>query len=122
MAAGLHRILLLDDDALVRRAFSRSAAKHHIELTCASTVAEADEALARAPRRFDVVVCDFWLGPRRAATEWIRQLHRARMPVVVLTGDSGAAVDVLGLRVPVFRKPLSLEQLIDEMSSLGAVV
>ncbi len=107
------RILLLEDDALVRRVFRRSASRRtDLVLETVETAREVRERVA-SPPPIDLVVCDFALdGETGTSADLVRELHRARIAVVLLTGYPRDAIEELGLRVPVYTKPVTLDELL----------
>jgi len=112
------RILLLDDDPLVRRAFVRSAGQREdAEVRTVATQEEARVLLESEPP-FDLVVCDFWLDDETTSGELVRELYRQRTPVVVMSGDASGVIRSIGLVVPVFAKPVTLSEVLAEVSRM----
>jgi len=96
-------VLFLDDDACMRRTLVRYAATRGVEILAVATAAELRAQLAWRTS-VDAVVCDFNLGDDETSAAVVRSLQAKGVPVVVLTGDVRAAVDELGLSVPVVAK------------------
>lgn len=108
------RILVLDDDPLVRRAMVRAAgARKDVTLEAVGTPDEVRERLASAELPFDLVVCDYRLkidGHRTTSAPLVRELAARSVPVLVMTGDLDGAADVAD--VPSVEKPLVLDDLV----------
>lgn len=109
-----HRLLILDDDALLRRVWERAAVtRPDVLLTIVATAPHARAALQGDPNRFDLVVCDFRLGPGETSLELVRELHAAGAPVIVVSGDvRDARAAVSGLGVRVVAKPIGIDGLL----------
>ncbi len=111
-----HRILLLEDDALLRGAFLAAASdRTDVVLEAVETAREVRERVERSPP-IDLVVCDYRLrtgGGSETSADLVRDLHRARLAVALLTGYPKAAIESLGLRVPVYTKPVTLDELLE---------
>jgi CheY-like chemotaxis protein len=110
------RVLLVDDDARVRKTLTRVLVRRGFTVTEADSVASAQRALAAA--RHDVVVTDLGLGDGTGieVMACARRLDAAT-PVVVLSGS----LEPLDLRsgAPTSRlnKPTSSAELIDAVIS-----
>jgi len=106
------RILVLDDDPMIRRVLERVAGQRD-DLTLV-TVATPDEVLAHlAEHELDLVVCDYQLRVgRRAITcaPLIAELRERGINAAVMTGDARAIRHDLG--VPILEKPLQLADLL----------
>jgi len=104
------RVLLLDDEALVRRAFARSLRSHEVIET--STVQEAMEQIGKQP--FDALLLDVHLygGTSAELIDWLAE-HRAELLVrtVLLTGATLPGDLVLPQGVRVVGKPLGVQDL-----------
>lgn len=111
-----HRILLLEDDARLRRALLEGAAhRTDVVLEAVETDREVRERVERNPP-IDLVVCDYKLrtgGGSETSADLVRELHRARRAVALLTGYPKAAIESLGLHVPVYTKPVTLDELLE---------
>lgn len=89
----MRSVLIVEDDAMVRRLLARHFAKSGATILEA---ADADEAVAmftEPDARFDVVITDVHLPGRTGldlATEL--RLHRADQPIVFVTGDVDEAL------------------------------
>ncbi len=107
------RILVIDDDPMVRRSLRRSLADH--EVTLAS---DGERGLdACTSEGYDLVLCDVMM-PGISGTEFLTQLAKdkpsqaERVVLItggVFTGEERLRVDALGARV--LQKPLTPEQL-----------
>lgn len=111
-AALLHRILIIDDDPLVRRAMRRVLSKSFdIDETDS-----AEAAIARLDRgeRFDVVLCDVMLGDGLCGRAFYEQTL-ARDPAlasgVILTSGDAGSVDAIAAADRRLHKPFSNEDL-----------
>ena len=114
------RILVLDDDLLVRRAIVRAAATRN-DLTL-EAVGTPDELWARlaADEPFDVVVCDYRLkidGRRMTSAALCRDLVSRGHLVLIMTGDLDGAKDVADL--PKIEKPLLIDDLVRAVARLN---
>lgn len=90
------RVLIVEDDPRIARAFARGLRGFGWEPTVVGTVAEAEEA----QHGVDVILTDWSVGGADV-------VDRAVRPVVVCTGDP--AVEDVG--VAVVRKPVDMEEL-----------
>ncbi|MGH8590106.1 MAG: response regulator, partial [Gammaproteobacteria bacterium] len=109
----MKRLLVIDDDARMRRVLQILA--HKIGLDCAA-VSGADEALASFhAERSDVVVTDLKM-PGKSGVEFLRELRAidGEVPVVVLTahGTVATAVEAMKLgAVDYLQKPFDVDAL-----------
>jgi EAL domain-containing protein (putative c-di-GMP-specific phosphodiesterase class I) len=109
------RVLIADDEELVRGALARVLERAGFEVSVAS---DGDEAAAMAKaERFDVVVADVCM-PGRSGVELLRELrdHDLDLPVILLTGAPAlesaiAAVDLGAFTYLV--KPVESARVID---------
>ena len=104
------RVLLLDDEALVRRAFARSLQSHDVvEVT---TVLEASKQLNEQP--FDALLLDVHLygGTSAGLLDWLA-VHHTRLLVrtALLTGATLPGDFILPRGVRVVSKPLGIDDL-----------
>ena len=101
------RVILLDDDAMVRGAYVNSLARVGAVPCPAATIAEALGHAANA----DVGLVDWRLAEGGDGFDAIEQLRALRpaLPVVMVTADTGPAIAALALRhgVTLLRKPVS---------------
>ncbi len=108
------QVLVLEDDATVRRAWEGMAQVAGVSLCAAASEREARAWLET--EAFDLVLCDLHLGGNETSVALVRELARARRPLVaVVSGDPQAAIGALGLRVPVFAKPARLGDVLREL-------
>lgn len=107
------RVLLLEDDELIRSAWARWCERNGVALTTAAS-AEAARAEIAAQAPFDLILCDFHLGAAgETSAELVRELCAAGLPAVVLTAAPAKAAAALGSGVPVLRKGLDLGAMLD---------
>lgn len=105
------RILILDDDPMIRRALERLAGDRGDLILDA--VGTPDELHARiAAHRYDLIVCDYRLDDTRKETSasLVTELATRGLRVAVVTGSSLLIEADLG--VPVLEKPVRLEELV----------
>jgi DNA-binding response OmpR family regulator len=108
------RVLIVDDDPLMRRLFERAMSKLHVEAVVVGTGDAAHEA-ARA-REFTLALIDLALGPedgREVATR-IRPALRGASKLVCITGSSSLGADAAGVFDGFEPKPAT----VSEMSAL----
>lgn len=110
------RVLVIEDEAPLRRIITMNLARRGHTVAEAGSVAEADEAFAAAPQPFDVILLDINL-PDRTGWDVLRHLAAggsARRPLVIIT----TAVRPVERRLAEFRpaavllKPFPIETLI----------
>jgi len=112
------RVLLVEDDDLIRRAFARGLSAAGASVTEAASVAQAKVAIGEAVQAFDLLVCDGILGDGTFA-DVVGPFHDryAASPVLLCTGH---APDVLASRgvtptaTATVAKPISGAQLARE--------
>lgn len=102
------RVLLIDDDDSLRRAWKRTAdaSPDSIHLDGAASEEEARAALAAGS--YDLVVCDWNLGPDGTSEALVRELAAQGAAVVVVTGEAKSPRATLGRDVAVVAKPIGL--------------
>jgi len=104
----MKNILILEDDLIVQKMYSRLLSKIH-HLTIVPTVAEAQNHLIN-PLSFDLFISDMRL-PDGSGDEAVlfAQKHRPNLPIFVV---SGTLDDAAGLNVTrKFEKPFSPDEL-----------
>gem|GEM_PF-1058956 len=108
------RVLLIDDDDVLRAMLARDLGEHGL---VAETAGGGAEALARLAGGgdFDVVVADLAM-PGMSGAALIREARRLKpgLPAIILTGDivAAAAQDLDTLGAPVVRKPVATAALV----------
>ena len=110
----LGRLLIVEDEAVLRKHIARLFVREGYEVTTASTCAEALGALAHA--HFATVVLDVML-PDGNGLDLLAVLSRDERPAraVVMTAFSSPENEVRAQRLNVYcvlRKPLDLHQLV----------
>lgn len=94
------RILLIDDDPLVRRSCARALQGARHEVSSAETVREGLRAIEASA--FDLVVTDMYM-PDEDGLDCLRQIRELRpdLPVIVmsgqLSGDFGATLQTVAM-------------------------
>ena len=112
------KILIVDDEAVVRRTVARVLRNGQPNRYDAEFAASAEEALARLKvKHFDAVITDIVMAGE-SGIELLRRLNDAerRIPVILLTGrpQTTAAADAVNLRAfRYFVKPVPPEELRD---------
>jgi len=116
------RILVVDDDPMVRRSLRRSLSKH--DVTLAHTGERGLEACA--DELYDLILCDVMM-PGISGTEFLTQLaeskpHQAERVVLitggVFTPEERKRVDAMGARV--LQKPITPEQLDETLARFAS--
>lgn len=118
------RILLIDDEAVLRSAFAEALTAHGHHVTEASTAAEAEGAFIE--ERNDVVITDLRL-PDGCGLDLLTRLRAldTRFAAIVTTGYGtyAQAVEAIRLRVSAFlSKPFSVDELIRIIAELDTPV
>lgn len=108
-------ILVVDDDAAIRRIAERALSSSGFEVLQARDGAAAVEMLERTPAGVQLVITDLRM-PRMSGVELIRVLRERwpATPVVVMTGYSDErliASQLLGSSLQVVEKPFTLGEL-----------
>jgi EAL domain-containing protein (putative c-di-GMP-specific phosphodiesterase class I)/ActR/RegA family two-component response regulator len=110
------RVLIVDDDPLIVRSFSRAVGAQGASVVAASDGRAALDLLeARDAGRFDVVVCDIEM-PRMNGLELLREVRKRdlNMPVILVTGSHDEAYRHEAHDLGVFdflHKPLEAQRL-----------
>ena len=109
----MSRILIVEDEAIIRRALRRLLERHDYRVEEAGSV---DEALAADPQRFDLVISDLRL-PGAPGTDLIPRA--APVPVVIMTSYASmrSAVDALKQgAVDYVAKPFDHDELLETVA------
>ncbi|MFY0992235.1 sigma-54-dependent transcriptional regulator [Halomonas sp. C05BenzN] len=109
----MSRILIVEDEAIIRTALRRLLERHDHHVSEAGSVAEA---LALDPQRYDLVISDLRL-PGEPGTELIA--HAAPVPVLIMTSYASmrSAVEALKLgAVDYVAKPFDHDELLETVS------
>lgn len=112
----MKRILVVEDEALIRGELARFLRRHEWEVTEAGSV---DEALAFHPV-FDAVLADVRL-PGRPGTELVGQVGRA--PVLLMTSYATVRQAVRSMQlgaVDYLSKPFDLDELLEALERIAA--
>ena len=118
------RVLVVDDEPLVRRTARRLLEKAGYEVTEASDGAEAVERFRAAPAEFDVVLLDLSM-PKMAGDETFVALRGVRDDVPIVLSSGYAAADeferLLGQqRVRFASKPYDMRELVQAVNGARA--
>lgn len=108
------RVLLVDRDPFLQRAYERlDEERDDLAIDTLASVARARWTLKHVP--YDLVVCEFHFGRGVTSEKLIRELVFRRQRVAVATGDVRGAIGALGITVPVYAKPIGLDELLGEI-------
>jgi CheY-like chemotaxis protein len=109
---GSEGVLLVDDEALVRRALRAVLEQAGFQVFEAGDGSEGLSLLARHAGSIDVIVLDRSM-PRMSGDEFLAQLRRqsCRVPVVLLTGHASGEPDLDGVDAVMMKPPRSMELL-----------
>ena len=85
------RVLVVDDDALIRKVSQRSLARAGFQVAVAGSVAEALGPPGAAAGAFDAAILDYVLGPRECGCDLIAPLRAANpsIRIAILSGLGG---------------------------------
>lgn len=120
------RVLVVDDDAPVRRALSASLALRGCQAVPAASLREVEKLCAQGARP-DAVITDYDLGGGETGLDVVRYLraaHGDEVAVVVLTGDTsaGTAARIRAADLPLLYKPVAPGELVAMLQGLVAGV
>jgi DNA-binding response OmpR family regulator len=115
-----HKVLLIEDDALIARTLSLSLPYKGFDVTVATTVSAAKQKLAED--RFAVVLLDLGL-PDGSGLQFCRELRAtgARVPILIITArtdEDSAVAGIEGGADDYVRKPFGLQELTARMRRL----
>src|ERR1017187_3859743 len=107
------RVLLVDDDPAVIRAYGAALARHGVTLETASNGKEATERVTATP--FDVIVSDISM-PEMTGIEFLKAVraHDLDVPVILMTGEPSVESAIHAIEYGVFRyfaKPVAGQEL-----------
>ncbi|HUR93794.1 MAG TPA: response regulator [Gemmatimonadales bacterium] len=115
------RVLLAEDDPLVREVIVRELQIHGYEVAEAADGQEALERLGKEPNGFDVVITDLAM-PRMDGHELAQQLTEAhpRLPILLISGhpDEAVAGQPSQSPRPFLQKPFAAEELLAHLREL----
>ena len=115
----VHRVLLVDDDAVVRRSTKRLLEHRAIAVVAVESADEAIDRLANDPMPFDVVLTDHAM-PGRTGYQLLEEIE-ATWPgqrVVLMSGfaEDGGVRRTIGTReIPFLAKPFTLDELLQAL-------
>ena len=110
------RLLLVDDDALVRETLETALRRRNFAITCASSGAEALELIRAGRDAYDIVITDQKM-PGMTGSELGEILVREwpKLPIILLTGFASgldeASVKAIGFDA-MLMKPVTIDELI----------
>jgi DNA-binding NtrC family response regulator len=111
-------VLVVDDEAAVRRFAARVLERDGFGVLEASDGAEALDLLQKGEAPIDLVVSDIVM-PRLNGVELMQALSvtHPRLPVILMSGYATAALSELGIAAPcsILTKPFSAERLLAEV-------
>lgn len=116
--AALAHVLIVDDEAAVRRFAARVLAEEGFQVREAADGQEALQILRGARGGVDVVVSDVVM-PRINGVELLRELSvtHPQLPVILMSGYANADLTGMGIAAPcgVLAKPFPPDRLVDEV-------
>lgn len=121
-AAKAKKVLVVDDEAPMRRMLSKALDRAGMTVT---TAEDGQQALAQLRRRrFDVLLLDVWM-PRKNGLEVLTALrdHPVRPRVVVMTGDNRPETLLSAVREQVFQciaKPFTAQEVVELVQRAAA--
>ncbi len=112
------KILIVEDDADVRRLYAIGLNQRGFEVKLAANGAEAVERISNGEKP-DVILLD-WLMPLMDGAEVLTRLGddqaTAEIPIIVISGQAAPALDRRDPRIQCWlTKPVSIEQLVTEI-------
>ncbi|MEO8307355.1 MAG: ATP-binding protein [Pseudomonadota bacterium] len=123
ITGGRHRhILLVEDDAGVRKATRLFLKGEGYEVTAAASLAEA-LALTASLTTLELIITDYHLGGGERGTDVITALQTrfgARINAILITGDTSSAIGELprDLQLQIISKPVDPDELLTLMRTL----
>ncbi|HEY2036183.1 MAG TPA: ATP-binding protein [Steroidobacteraceae bacterium] len=119
------RILLVDDDTGVRNATAMLLRVEGFEVLCATSLAEANEALREDPR-IDLVIADYHLQTGETGIDVIaaaREVAGEHLGAVLVSGDTSSTLrDVRATdRLRIASKPMQADELLSAITELLSV-
>ena len=102
------QVLVVDDDAAVRRAYEHALSSLHCLVRSVATMDEALELVRR--QSIEVVIVDYRLGDTNGLDGILRLRElNARLPAILVSADASVAMraDAARLGVPCLRKPVT---------------
>lgn len=119
------RVLVLDDEAVVRDAMRQLLSSYQVDVAVAATEGEATALLASAASEgqpFELLLCDYRLADGVDGLEVGQALSRrfADLPLLLITGETAPErlQRVHEAGVPVLFKPVAVERLLQVMAGM----
>jgi DNA-binding response OmpR family regulator len=107
------RILVVDDDATLRQMLHSALQEEGYEVSLAANGAELRERLQE--QRFNLVVLDAVFPGGERGIDLANLVMRARIDVMMMTGDPFYGDGIVGLKFPVLKKPFSMQKFLTEI-------
>lgn len=113
---GTGRILLVDDEEVLRRLARSVLTRQGYEVVDASGPAEALGIAAAQPDSFDLILADVMMpGMRGYEMVHLIRPHQPRARVLYMSGYAGEIAEVADQVRPLLPKPFRPQQLLDEI-------
>jgi CheY-like chemotaxis protein len=116
---GKLRVLIVEDNADVRRLYAIGLNQHGFEVKLAANGAEAVERIQE--EQPDVIVLD-WLMPLMDGGEVLSRVSTNGIPIIVISGQPALADDARDPRIVSWlTKPVTIEELVAQIERPAAV-
>ena len=114
------RILLVDDDDLVRAALTHMLKEHGFDVTAVASPKAALEAISAA--HFDRAIIDVALGPNESGADLARDLttRAPDMKILLISGYTQDKLDADTRAISFLQKPFTHQALLDSLAALQA--
>jgi DNA-binding response OmpR family regulator len=107
------RILVVDDDSTLRQMLRSALQEEGYDVSLAANGAELRERLQE--QRFNLVVLDAVFPGGERGIDLANLVMRARIDVMMMTGDPFYGDGIVGLKFPVLKKPFSMQKFVTEI-------
>jgi two-component system, cell cycle sensor histidine kinase and response regulator CckA len=114
------RILLVDDDDLVRAALTHMLKEHGFDVKAVASPRAAMEEISAA--HFDRAIIDVALGPNESGADLARDLtiHAPDMKILLISGYTQEKLDADTRTISFLQKPFTHQALLDSLAALQA--